>query len=29
LPGLFLLPVFAPWNAPLTPTPTPGLDDQE
>ncbi len=29
LPGLLLLPVFAPWNAPLTPTPTPGLDDQE
>ncbi len=27
LPGLLLLPVFAPWNAPLTPTPTPGLDD--
>ena len=27
LPGLLLLPIFAPWNAPLTPTPRPGLDD--
>ncbi len=30
LPGLFLLPVFAPWNPrPITDLPRPGMDDQE
>lgn len=30
LPGLFLLPVFAPWNPrPVTDLPRPGMDDQE
>jgi MFS transporter, PAT family, beta-lactamase induction signal transducer AmpG len=27
IPGLLLLPVFAPWNSRPTPTPRPGLDD--
>ncbi len=27
IPGLLLLPVFAPWNSRLAPTPRPGLDD--
>lgn len=27
IPGLLLLPVFAPWNPRPTPTPRPGLDD--
>lgn len=29
LPGLLLLPVFAPWNPRTFPMPRPGLDDQE
>jgi PAT family beta-lactamase induction signal transducer AmpG len=27
IPGLLLLPVFAPWNSRLAPIPRPGLDD--
>jgi PAT family beta-lactamase induction signal transducer AmpG len=29
LPGLFLLPVFAPWNPRPAPMPRPGLDDND
>jgi PAT family beta-lactamase induction signal transducer AmpG len=29
LPGLLLLPVFAPWNSRPAPMPRPGLDDEE
>ncbi len=29
LPGLLLLPVFAPWNPRSVPMPRPGLDDEE
>jgi PAT family beta-lactamase induction signal transducer AmpG len=29
LPGLLLLPVFAPWHPPVSPVPRPGLDDQD
>ena len=29
LPGLLLLPIFAPWNSRPAPMPRPGLDDEE
>jgi len=29
LPGLMLLPVFAPWNPQPVPMPRPGLDEEE
>lgn len=29
VPGLLLLPFFAPWNPPLVPMPRPGLDEEE
>jgi MFS transporter, PAT family, beta-lactamase induction signal transducer AmpG len=29
LPGLLLLPLFAPWNPPLQPFPRPGLGDED
>lgn len=29
VPGLLLLPVFAPWNSPSTSRPIPGMDDED